>query len=133
MTLNIYQKISIVLTLIVFVLLTYDVLFHGLFELLHVLFESVEYTLDLIIEHFFATGTHETQVIVFYILVPAIFYGLYLLFRFFCNLYYKVKYYFRQQKIETLMQWHALSLLEKTAWWCFLVIVTGGGLFLGLF
>lgn len=132
MTLTIYQKFIIVLVLMVFVVLMYDELFHLLAELLRVSFESVEYILDLVVEHFFATGTHETQVIVFYILAPLVFCGLYLLYCFCCYWYYKLKHNLHQQKTETLAQWQALSVLKKIAWWCFLIVVIGGGLVFNL-
>ena len=130
MTLTIYQKLIVALVLIVFVVLTYEELFRLLAELLHVTFESIEYTLDLLIEHFFATGTHETQVIVFYILVPAIFYALYLFYRFCLYCYGKLKQNVLRQKNETFAQWQALSIFKKIVWWCFLIVVVGGGLVL---
>lgn len=42
-----------------------------LFELIHGLFELLEFTLDLLIEHVFHTDRHTTQVIVFYMLIAA--------------------------------------------------------------
>jgi hypothetical protein len=47
----------------------YDVIFHFLLESLHVIFEMVESSLDELIEHFFDTELHETQLIVFYIML----------------------------------------------------------------
>lgn len=59
--------LTIILMPDVFVGLLLELL-HVLFELLHVLFEFIELTLDGVIEHLFHTDTHETQVIVFYII-----------------------------------------------------------------
>ena len=47
----------------------YDEIFGHIFEALHLLFEVVEMALDKVIEHTFETGVHETQLIVFYILL----------------------------------------------------------------
>jgi hypothetical protein len=44
-------------------------LIHHVFEFLHLLFECFEGTLDHIVEHVFHTGRHETQVIVFYLML----------------------------------------------------------------
>ncbi|MEQ1637986.1 MAG: hypothetical protein ABL903_14985 [Methylococcales bacterium] len=53
-------------------------LLHLLLELFHILFEFVEITLDGVVEHLFHTDTHQTQVIVFYIICSI---GLLLLYR----------------------------------------------------
>jgi hypothetical protein len=50
----------------------YDVIFEHILEVLHLLFEVVEMTLDKLVEHTFETGVHETQLIVFYILLVLI-------------------------------------------------------------
>ncbi|MBK8817362.1 MAG: hypothetical protein IPN42_18600 [Methylococcaceae bacterium] len=47
----------------------YDVIFGYLMEFVHLLFEVVEISLDRVVEHFFETELHETQMIVFYILL----------------------------------------------------------------
>lgn len=44
-------------------------LVHLSYEFLHILFEMLESTLDLVVEHVFSTGLHDTQVIVFYVLM----------------------------------------------------------------
>ncbi len=60
-------------------------LWHQLLEitlhLLHLAFEFIEITLDHLIEHQFHTDTHDTQVIVFYIVVSAGLVGLFFLGR----------------------------------------------------
>ncbi|MDO9214527.1 MAG: hypothetical protein Q7U23_11925 [Methylococcales bacterium] len=65
--------------------------FHFLLDLLHTLFEWSEATLDFIIEVIFDTSLKATQVIVFYILIAAIFYGLYRVWRGFPDLYSQKK------------------------------------------
>lgn len=70
---QVYRKILFHLSLfgVVFSILVamYDVIFHFLLESLHVIFEMVESSLDELIEHFFDTELHETQLIVFYIML----------------------------------------------------------------
>lgn len=50
-------------------------------HILHVLFEFIELSLDHLIEHLFETDLHQTQVIVFYVILSFIVFGLYLLGR----------------------------------------------------
>lgn len=50
-------------------------------HIVHLAFEFVEYNLDHVIEHAFHTDTHETQIIVFYILFAVGLVGLYFLWR----------------------------------------------------
>jgi hypothetical protein len=54
---------------------------HLALELAHVLFELFESALDHFIEHTFHTGTKETQIIVFYIILTLALGGLYFVFR----------------------------------------------------
>jgi hypothetical protein len=70
---EIYQKVLFHLSLIGVAMSIlvgfYDVIFGYLMEFIHLLFEVVEISLDRLIEHFFETELHETQMIVFYILL----------------------------------------------------------------
>ncbi len=70
---QIYQKVLFHLSLfgIGVSILTgfYDLIFGSLWEFIHIIFEVVELGLDKLIEHIFETGLHETQLIVFYILL----------------------------------------------------------------
>lgn len=70
-------------------------LFSLLLEFFHLLFEGAEASLDFIIEVTFGTSLHSTQVIVFYILLAAILYGIYQLWKVLPD-------FFRQQKINLL-------------------------------
>lgn len=65
--------------------------FHLLLELLHMLFEWTEVSLDFLIELIFETSVHTTQVVVFYIIIAAILYALYRLWRGFPDFYSKKK------------------------------------------
>ena len=91
-------------------------LFNLLLELFHLLFEGAEATLDFIVEVIFDTSLHSTQVIVFYILLAVILYGLYYLWK-------ALPAFYRQQKISLLdflanetdsvtMYWHE-SVINK--------------------
>lgn len=130
MNLNIQQKIIIATVLIIFVLSFYDDLFHLLLEIFHLLFEGMEFVLDLIIEYLLEMGTYKTQVVVFYILVAIICYGVYRLYRFISNRYHKLEQFLHKQKQQTLAEWNSLSMLEKVACWCFSIIAINAWLFL---
>ena len=122
MTLNIHQKIILAFFSVNFLGLMYEELFHIFIELFHTLFESVEHILDIITEHLFDTSTHETQVIVFYTILPFILYSLYRLCRFLPRWYNNFKKNLHQQKAETLSQWRALSLVVRLEWWLFFFV-----------
>lgn len=47
----------------------YDVILGYIWEIIHIVLEIIEITLDGLIEHSFETEVHETQVIVFYIML----------------------------------------------------------------
>ena len=54
-------------------------LIHLLLALAHMIFEFIEVTLDHLVEHIFETDVHQTQVIVFYLMMSIAFCGLYYL------------------------------------------------------
>jgi hypothetical protein len=121
MPLNIHQKIILTFIIVNLVGIFYLELFHIILGIFHMLFEYAEEFLDMVVEHFLETGTHETQVIVFYILSPVIFSLLYLLYRLFPRFYFKQKTKLDQLKLNTLAQWHALPLIQRFEWWAFFV------------
>jgi len=55
--------------------------FHLLLGVIHSLFEWIEASLDFIIDVVFDTKLHSTQIVVFYIMIAAIFYGFYRLWK----------------------------------------------------
>lgn len=82
------STILILCVVLVIVVVIPDVIFellHGLFELvlqlLHTLFDILEVILDNLVEHLFDTNLHDTQIIVFYILMALGAYGAYLAWR----------------------------------------------------
>lgn len=96
-------------------------LFHFLLELflhvLHLTFEFIESNLDHLVEHLFETDVHQTQVIVFYIIVPFVFYGLYRLWRAvppFCRrCKRKQAAYWSRKKANLFFYWREQSSLDK--------------------
>lgn len=92
-------------------------LFANILHFLHLAFEFIESSLDHFVEHLFHTDTHQTQIIVFYILVVFAIAGLYWLWRAlppFCrrckeNLFS----YCAHKKASLLYYWEELSLLNK--------------------
>jgi len=103
--------ISIALSI---VLLIPDVVFGFVYQVLHGLFEVLEEVFDVLIEHLFDTGTHETQIIVFYLLVALIVYGLYRLWHLSLHWFDTFKTAWARQKSNALLYWQESSLLRKT-------------------
>jgi len=96
-------------------------LFHFLLELFlefsHLAFEFIESNLDHLVEHIFETDVHQTQVIVFYIIVPFVFYGFYRLWQvvppFFLRCKNKQIAYWARKKANLLFYWQEQSSLNK--------------------
>lgn len=92
-------------------------LIHNLLEVAHLLFELFESALDHIVEHIFHTDRHETQVIVFYLMLSMAFGGLYYLWRRMPRIYHKLKEYLfaamLQRKTRLVRYWADQSLINK--------------------
>ena len=82
---------------------------HSLIELFHILFEWTEVSLDFIIDVVFDTSLHTTQVIVFYIIIAAIVYGFYRLWK-------KLPDFYRRQKIN-LAEFFSDEIASILAYW----------------
>jgi hypothetical protein len=84
-------------------------LLHTLFECTHLLFEIFEAALDHLVEHIFHTEVHETQIIVFYLMVCMAFGGLYYLWltmpRFFRKLRENLLATWLKHKTRLLFYW----------------------------
>jgi len=74
---SVKQKVGFAAVMIGTVYLLSDMLLDLFLELLHLCFEAVEFTLDVIIEHLWDTGRHATQTITFYIILLFAAYFLY--------------------------------------------------------
>ena len=86
-------------------------------EVAHIGFEWIESMLDHLIEHELHTELHETQTIVFYIIVSILAGPLYLLARqvprFYLFLKDKIQVSWAFNKAELALYWHSLSLNER--------------------
>jgi len=92
-------------------------LFEMLLEFSHLAFEFIESNLDHLVEHLFETDVHQTQIIVFYIIVPFVFYGFYQLWCVvppFCRRCKQQQIaYWSRKKANLLFYWREQSSLEK--------------------
>ncbi|MEI6145668.1 MAG: hypothetical protein WCP66_04540 [Methylococcales bacterium] len=153
MILTTYQKIlyGLVLLGIVIMITIPDVvielsteLFHLIFELIFevadVAFEAVETMLDHLVEHWFHTGLHETQVIVYYTIVSFLAYPVYrlgrvllrMLFRFLKTIPVKYAHYQTQWILlrqDVVFYWQNLPFLIKLKW----VLIATSSLYLATF
>lgn len=106
--------------------------FHSLLELSHILFEWIESALDFIIDLIFDTQVHKTQVVVFYIIIAALLYGLYRAWKgfpaFYRNKKQQLLILFFDEIANILAYWHE-SIINKTK----LIVVASGLLFLLFF
>ena len=108
-------------------------LVHFFFELLFIIFEWVESTLDKVIEHLFHTELHETQIIVFYLMVGIVLLPLYYLWRMLMRLFFRLKETlpatWALYKIRVTLFWQDLSLTGKIK----LIAITIGTIYLASF
>jgi hypothetical protein len=94
-----------------------DMVFGSLLELGHILFEFIEEILDKFVEHIFHTDRHQTQVIVFYLMMSIAFGGIYYLWRVLPHLCRQCKENllaaWSWHKTRALCYWQELSLINK--------------------
>jgi glucan phosphoethanolaminetransferase (alkaline phosphatase superfamily) len=92
-------------------------IFHIILALAHIIFEFVEVNLDRLVEHIFETDVHQTQVIVFYLMLSIAFCGLYYLWNQLPCAYHKSKEnllaMWLEQKAIASLYWRDLSLINK--------------------
>jgi hypothetical protein len=90
---------------------------HILLELAHMILEFIEVNLDRLVEHIFETGVHQTQVIVFYLMLSIAFGGLYYLRNLLPRVYHQSKdnllAVLLEQKTLASLYWRDLSLINK--------------------
>lgn len=108
-------------------------LVHFFFELLFIIFEWVESTLDKLIEHLFHTELHETQIIVFYLIVCILLLPLYYLWRMLKRLFFWMKesvpVTWALYKIRVIMYWQESSLIDKIKW----IAITAAAIYMASF
>jgi len=142
MILTTHQKISygLVLIGIVIMIAMPDVVIGLLFELAHLLFEVVfisfewlESLLDHLVEHLLHTELHQTQTIVFYLLVGIAVLPLYYLWRLLRRLFFGLKESLLTAwvvyKNHTIVYWQNLSLIDKIK----ALVIAAGAIYLASF
>ena len=106
---------------------------HLFFEVLFIVFEWIESTLDHLVEHLFETELHQTQTIVFYVMVVIVLLPLYYLSRMLLRLFFRLKETlpdaWAQYKIRVTLYWQDLSLIGKIK----LILITMGTIYLASF
>lgn len=109
---------------------------HFFFELLYISFEGIESSLDTIIEHLFHTELHQTQVIVFYLILIIAALPFYYLWRLLRRLFFKLKKFLHAAYAEWLLYkaratdyWLDLSIIGKSK----LIAILGAALYLASF
>lgn len=92
-------------------------IFHIVLALLHMVFEYVEVILDRIVEHIFETDLHQTQIIVFYLMLSMVIVGLYYLWQLMPEVYHRTKVilsvFWLEQKTAVIIYWREQSLIHK--------------------
>jgi len=103
-----------------------DMLLDLFFEFLHLGFEALEFTLDVIIEHLFDTGRHATQTVTFYVILLFAAYFLFKLSRKLPEWYGKIKTELsavRHQFSATAVNYrHTAPVNSLVKWWSVLMI-----------
>jgi len=106
---------------------------HFFFELLFILFEWIESTLDKLVEHLFHTELHQTQIIVFYLLVGIVMFPLYYLWRILRRLFFRLKETllaaWTLYQTRTTFYWQDLTVIDKIK----LIVITVGAIYLASF
>ncbi len=128
MTIGIHHKFILLSITLIVMLFNYDSVLHWLAVLLHYLFESLEYVLDGCVEHVFDTATHDTQVIVFYLLVLLISYSVY---HFTPRCYQRIRQQIANDKAEMLNYWQFLPLPKKIKYSTSLLVILSCWLYFG--
>ena len=92
-------------------------LLHLLLELAHILFEFIEVNLDHLVEHIFETDVHQTQIIVFYLMLSIAFVGLYYVRGLLPRLYHQSRENllaaWMEHKAFASLYWRNLTLINK--------------------
>ena len=106
---------------------------HLFFEILFISFEWIELTLDHVVEHLFETELHQTQTIVFYVLLGIFAFPLYYLWRILRRLFNRLREILLEEwalnKIRATDYWRDSSLIGKIK----LTLITMGAIYLASF
>lgn len=117
-------RISIKFLTLIVIILMFDSLIdlflmgmHGLFQLIHLLIETIEYSLELFLEHNFHTSHHQSEIIIVNTVIIGILYSLFRLYRNAPKLCLKIKRncftaYLKHIRRES-AYWRSLTLEQK--------------------
>ena len=94
------------------------IVFELLYELADISFEGIETLLDNIVEHLFHTDLHQTQIIVFYLIVGIAAYPLYYLWRMLQRLFFRLK-----KKLHAALAVWMLYKTRATLYWLDLPLI----------
>ena len=108
-------------------------LVHFIFELLFICFEWLESILDNVVEHLLHTELHQTQTIVFYLLMGIIAIPLYYLWRLSARLFFRLKETlpaaWARYKTRATLYWQDSSLNDKIK----VIVISAGAIYLASF
>ncbi|NOQ81228.1 MAG: hypothetical protein GQ548_01720 [Methylophaga sp.] len=95
----------------------FDLFIENFIEAVHLLFELIEYNLDHLVEFLFHTNVHDTQTIVFYIIIGLSLLGLYIFIRtippFFIKQWRNYRLFIHRKKSSFLYCWREKPLMYK--------------------
>jgi len=95
----------------------FDLFIENFIEAVHLLFELIEYNLDHLVEFLFHTNAHDTQTIVFYIIIGLGLLGLYIFIRtippFFIKQWRNYRLFIHRKKSSFLYCWREKPLMYK--------------------
>lgn len=109
-------KLSVIGMVISMMMAFGDIVISSLWEGLHITFEVIEVILDNLVEHIFSTGVHDTQIIVFYLMITIGIGCIFLFSHALVKLYRGTLDTYNQCKIAIDFYWHSISILGKAAW-----------------
>lgn len=100
----------------------YDVIFGYLFEFCHLIFEIIEMALDRLVEETLHTELHETQLIVFYVLLVIGGVTIYFVWKALVIFTGTITHSFGQDwvilKEAVISDWEAMTITRKLTWIC---------------
>jgi hypothetical protein len=136
MTSMTYKKIIFKLSLVGLVLVIFttfgDVIIGSIFEGLHILFEVIEVILDNLVEHIFDTNVHQTQTIVFYIMIAGAIGIVYTLSHAIAKFFHNMVDASLEYKTNATLYWQDTSLIRKIIYCvCLLTVLVLGLMFAG--
>ncbi|MBM4208419.1 MAG: hypothetical protein FJ190_10565 [Gammaproteobacteria bacterium] len=105
----------------------YDVIFGYLFEFSHIVFEIIEMALDRLVEETLHTELHDTQIIVFYILLVIGGFTIYFVWKALVMIVGAITHSFSQDcvilKEAVVSDWEAMIITRKIIWICAFFLV----------